>query len=167
MSGNKCIECGAELQERMEACPNCGCPVEAKIAKSIPESKVERSTDKDVTNTVKNFKFNLFAIVSMLIGVVILFIGISLSKEERDLTLYEAKQYNVESVAFGADFYTEIYGASDTIVDELNSINLGIESLSASLSSFAGIITHTVGMVIIAIGLATISISVTQLKRRD
>ena len=167
MSCNKCIECGVELQESMEACPNCGCPVDATKTKIIPESKEERSTNKDVINTEKNFKFNLFAIVSMLLGVVILFIGFSLSKEKQDLELYEAKQYNIDSVAFGADFYTEIYGASDIIVDELNSINGGVESLSESLSSFAGIITHSVGMVIIAIGLTTISISFMHLKRRD
>ena len=47
---------------------------------------------------------------------------------------YRASKNDVSYAEFGADFYTYIYGATDTIVDELNAINGGMESISRSMN---------------------------------
>lgn len=162
----KCIECGENLQEGMTECPNCGCPVDERRADVYPEWEEKHRVNENAIIAVKSFKINPFAIVSILVGVVILILGINLSKEELNVEQYYAKQYSVDYAAFGGDFYTEIYGASDTIVDELNSINGGLQSLSTSISSITGTITHVSSMIIIAIGLATISGSLLHIRKR-
>ena len=102
-----------------------------------------------------------------IIGMIILVMGIWVAKIEPEIDTYVAEQFNVDYATFGADFYTEIYGASDIIADELNAINGGIESLSASISTFANIIYFSTGMLIIAIGLGTIALSCVHIKKKD
>lgn len=84
---------------------------------------------------------------------------------------YSATEYNAESAAFGGDFYTYIYEASDIIVDELNAINKGMEtvvkaqdSINAAVTANAqatealiGTVNQAGGMIVIAIGLAILA----------
>ena len=98
-------------------------------------------------------------------GVAIIIIGITVKNKDASLDIYSAKNYNIESTKFGGDFYTEIYAASDMIVDELNDINTGIESLSQSIASSTNVIYYSTGMLIIAIGTAVVAISCNNIKR--
>lgn len=92
-------------------------------------------------------------------GIVIIVMGVKVMGETSSIGTYAAKNYDIEYLEFGADFYTEIYGATDTIVDELDDINSGVSQLSKSMSEMANVIYYPVGMVIIAIGLGVVALS--------
>ena len=148
----RCIECGAELTADVTECPDCGCPV-------VP-TKMEHMKKKEKNITIKMKQVNLSAIISLFLGVVTIMMGVKvLNNKELAIDVYSTKQYSVDSAEFGADFYTEIYRASDTIVDELNGINSGIEILSQSTSEIISIICYSAGMLIISIGICVIAIS--------
>lgn len=103
--------------------------------------------------------------MSLTIGFII--IGIIAATKKPDMKIYSAETFDVESATFGADFYTEIYQANDTIVNELNQINDGVETLSASMKSMAEVIYFAAGMIIIAIGLGMNAISCNSIKKRN
>ena len=73
----------------------------------------------------------------------------------------------VDSAKFGADFYTEIYKASDVAVDAISAVNGGIASLSTSVADFAEVVTYSAGMIIVAIGMGVIAVSVLHIKKED
>jgi hypothetical protein len=168
----KCSECGAVLTSDMLECPNCGCPVEnmqadsAAHEKNVPVQSFSTASESSVqlpTNTKK--KLSLAPCISLILGLILMLLGFKVTAREAGLPLYDAKSYNVSYAAFGADFYTEIYGATDTIVDELSDINEGIGSLSESLNTIATVINYAAGMVIIAIGLGVVSVSILHMKK--
>ena len=68
---------------------------------------------------------------------------------------------------FVADFYTEIYKASDVAVDAISAVNGGIASLSTSVADFAEVVTYSAGMIIVAIGMGVIAVSVLHIKKED
>lgn len=155
MSEIKCSECGNVITGGAVECPNCGCPiVTEKESVSVINKKQKSSA-----------KINVLAFVSMILGIVIIFMGYTVMNKDISIDTYTAKDYNVDYAAFGGDFYTEIYGASDTIVDELSDINNGIESISKSVAEFSGIIYYPIGMLIITIGIATVAMSFNHIKR--
>ena len=78
---------------------------------------------------------------------------------------YSAKHYDADYAAFGGDFYTEIYGASDMIIDELDDINGGLEIISESMETIANSIYYPIGMMIIAFGIGVIAISFNHIKK--
>lgn len=155
MNEIKCSECGNVITGGVTECPNCGCPiVTEKESKSVINEKQKSPA-----------KINVLAFVSLILGIVIIFMGYAVMTKEISIDTYTAKDYNVDYAAFGADFYTEIYGASDVIVDELSDINNGIESMSKSVAEFADIIYYPIGMMIITIGIATIAMSFNHIKK--
>ena len=154
MNDLKCKECGAELVPEAKECSVCGCPVEEHV------NKIEQIKEKQVGN-----KINVMAIVSLIIGAVIIIMGIVVMNKEVSMEEHSAGYYNADYAAFGGDFYTEIYGATDIIVDELNDINGGIEVISQSVASAANVIYYPIGMMIIAIGLSVVAISCNHLKK--
>lgn len=156
MNELKCKECGAELAAGVKECPSCGCPVE--------EVKVEYAAP--ATAQIAK-KFNVMSIISLLLGVVIIIMGFSVMNKEISIDTYNAKHYDADYAAFGGDFYTEIYGASDIIVDELNDINGGVEVLSESISALANVIYYPIGMMIIALGLGVVAVSCNHLKKEN
>ena len=110
-------------------------------------------------------KRNILPLISLAIGVVILLLGIVTAFRKADVTPYEAQRYSVSHVTFGADFYTEIYNASDTIVEELSDMNGGLAVLSASAVSAINAVYFSAGMIVIALGLGTIAVSCVFLKK--
>lgn len=156
MNELKCRECGAVLAQGEKECPSCGCPVaEVKPENAAPTKK----------HTTK--KINVMSIISMLLGVVIIIMGITVMNKEVSIDTYNAKYYDVDYVKFGGDFYTEIYKASDTIVDELNDINGGVEILSESMADIVNVIYYPTGMMIVALGLGVVAVSCNHIKKEN
>lgn len=126
--------------------------------------------------TLQNLK-KITAIVTAVIGLIVIILGATLmGKADRfsvndDNFHYTATYYSVQDASFGADFYTYMYDASDTIVDELNDINSAISTVVAAQDAVVAntaanikatmALTETVGkaggMITIAIGLAVLA----------
>lgn len=158
MSELKCKECGAVLEQGAKECPSCGCPIEETTVEYAEQTKAQAP---------KKFKVNVMSVISLLLGVVIIVMGITVMNKEVSIDTYSAKHYDADYAAFGGDFYTEIYGASDIIVDELDDINGGIEVLSESMAAAANIIYYPIGMMIIALGLGVVAVSCNHLKKEN
>lgn len=164
----KCVECGTELGESINVCPNCGCPVQ-----TVPAVDEERDTPvvdlpvEDTKLTPRNIKIDMMAVISFILGILILVIGFKVTGKKFDIGEYNASRYSVDSAKFGGDFYTEIYKASDVAVDAISAVNGGIASLSSSVASFAEVVTYSAGMIIIAIGMGVIAVSVLFLKKSN
>lgn len=121
------------------------------------------------------------AILTALIGVVVIAMGASLMKSnayhgvDGSSFRYVAEEYDISSATFGADYYTYMYRANDTMVDELNAINKALETVvkaenainnaaSANVDATDALIAAVCkvgGMVIVAIGLAILAYSAT------
>ncbi|MCD2492403.1 zinc ribbon domain-containing protein [Lacrimispora sp. NSJ-141] len=155
----RCMECGEVLSEGMSVCPKCGCPVSQPEREIKAEDRDDRSSYAANSNG-QSGKIKIMPIISLIIGVVIVILGFTVLSHKEKIEIYDAKTYNVDKAAFGGDFYTEIYGASDTIVDELSDINGGIASLSNSFVAVVNMICYGSGMIIIALGLGVISVSI-------
>lgn len=153
----KCKECGTVLAQDAKECPACGCPV-AEVIKAEPTVPKKENIAS---------KINITAIISLLLGVAIIIMGAMVINREASIDTYRAEHYKAEHAEFGADFYTYIYGASDTMVDELNDINSGVELISESMSTMANIIYYPAGMIIIAIGLGVVAMSVNHIKKEN
>ena len=158
MSEYKCTDCGAELKEGMTECPVCGCP------SAVVEEKPQKAKISPI-DILKHININ--ALISLVLGIVIIFMGVSVKNTEISIDTYNAKHFDADYVTFGGDFYTYIYEASDTIVDELSSINGGIESLSESINTMANVIYEPIGTLIIAVGLGVIAVSCNHIKKES
>ena len=156
MSEYKCTDCGAELKEGMTECPVCGCPI------AVVEEKPQKAKISPI-DILKHININ--ALISLVLGIVIIFMGVSVKNTEISIDTYNAKQFDADYASFGADFYTYIYKASDIIVDELNDINGGIESLSESMNMLANVIYKPVGTMIIAVGLGVVALACIHIKK--
>ncbi len=163
----KCPECGIELDDSVKTCPNCGCPVVADSSADKVINTPIVATALPTKSSSKSFKINLAALISLLLGVVILVIGFNLKDKQFDIDVYHASTYSVDSAKFGADFYTEIYNASDVAVDAISAVNGGIASLSGSVADFAEVITYSASMIIIAIGISIIAVSLLHIKKES
>lgn len=106
------------------------------------------------------------AIVMAALGLIAIIMGAAISGKDADTSsfVHSAGYYNADSAAFGADFYTYIYDASDTIVDALSDMNNGISEAVAAQNyqiKKAAETTEAVykagGMIVIAIGLAILA----------
>lgn len=113
------------------------------------------------------------AIATLIIAVVVVVMGISLMNTDSNFSVkktsysYDASYYDAEYAAFGADFYTYMYEATDIIVSELNDISYAISTLVEAQNSLNSAIAKSVeatnsiisnlckagGMIVIAIGL--------------
>lgn len=100
------------------------------------------------------------AIIAIGIAVIVLGAGLEDSVATKSFS-HSASYYNADGASFGGDFYTYIYGASDTIVDELYDIDKGISVLADAQSyqikkaaETTDAIYKTASMVVIAIGAA-------------
>lgn len=176
----KCVECGTELQEGMETCPKCGCIVEQnQIVESITNEaepvKTEMTQPAKMEMTVPSsqipVKTSKKKILSLGLGIVMVIMGLILATRKADLSYssesFSSGYHNVTDYSFGADFYTEIYEANNTIVDELNDIDKnvadGFTTISKGLSSTAKDTINAIylcaGMITIAFGLGTIALT--------
>lgn len=157
MNELKCKECGAALVQGATECPSCGCPIE--------EVKIECAAPTK-TQTAKK-KVNVISILPLLLGIVIIVMGITVMNKGVSIDTYSAKHYDADYAAFGGDFYTEIYGVTDMIVDELNDINSGVEVLSESMATMASVIYYSTGMIIIALDLGVVAVSCNHIKKEN
>lgn len=151
MEDKRCKECGTVLLDNVKECPNCGCPAQEEmvIAKKIKDKKY----------------IDVRFIISFILGVCIIVLGISVIKKEANIEIYEAMRYDANKLEFGADFYTEIYGATDIIVDELSDVNKGIEILSNSVIIIVKSIYYVGGMLMIAFGVGVIAMSILNMNK--
>lgn len=161
----KCVECGTELDEFVKVCPNCGCPVQTvPVVEKVNDAPVSVPATKP---TPKSFKINMMAVISLILGIVILVMGFKVADKKFEINEYNASKYSVDSAKFGADFYTEIYKASDVAVDAISAVNGGIASLSTSVADFVEVVTYSAGMIIVAIGMGVIAVSVLHIKKEE
>ena len=173
-----CIDCGEKLDSTLKVCPNCGCPVEHKNNKIVVENNEDiednnEDKNKDVLASLNeenlNNKSSILSririrtilqkinFITLIMGIAIVMIGVNVKDHKVDVEVFSATPYDVDSAKFGADFYTEIYDASDTIVDELSDINSGLDVVSNSQETMIEAIYYAAGMIIIVIGLYTIA----------
>lgn len=154
MNELKCKECGTALVQGVKECPSCGCPIEDTDFESNTVVK---------ENAIK--KFNVMPIISLIFGIVVIFMGITVKNKEISFDTYTANHYDVDHAVFGADFYTEIYEAADIIADELNDINGGVEVISESMEAVANVICYSAGMVMIALGISVAAVSCNYIRK--
>ena len=79
-----CEECGMQLPEAVQTCPNCGCPVpgEEETAEQAPQ-KVE-VTSVNLPKMGKNTKKHIiFALVAIIAVIVVFFVGNSISQNKQ------------------------------------------------------------------------------------
>ena len=120
------------------------------------------------------------AIISLALGIIVVIMGLSMLSPSASTSFsgssstYYSGSYDVRGASFGADFYTYMYDASDTIVEELNDISTaaeiitknqqgirnGIHSVMDATDSLNNTVSKTGGMIVIAIGLSILSRSV-------
>lgn len=153
MSNLVCSECGAPLSQNATVCSSCGCPVTTEAQHSIKKNSPSPS--------------NILSAVSLLLGIIILIIGISLTQKDVTIDPYHARIYDAEYTAFKGDFYTSIYGVTDTIVDELSDINGGIESLSETMVVVIEAIYYISGIMVSSLGLGVIAMSCIHISKRS
>lgn len=167
MSEVTCVECGEVLTNETTTCPKCGCPVEKK--EEVIQEKVESQEEvpqKDTTKKELSLKKKLIMpLIAIVIGVVIIIMGVNVMGKKATVSSHDAESYDAEYAAFGGDFYTEIYGATDIIVDELDSINAGTEVLSKQINAGVNAVYYASGMIMIALGLGVIAVAVTKIER--
>ena len=104
----------------------------------------------------------IISIVIIVIGIAVIILGASLKDSVSTKSFsHSASYYDADGASFGGDFYTYIYGATDTIVDELDDINKGISVLADAQSyqikkaaETTDAIYKTASMIVIAIGAA-------------
>lgn len=86
------------------------------------------------------------AVLTVILGIAIVVQGMNLMKETADHAVEDntfryyqeealAEDYDVKYASFGADFYTYMYKANDTIVDELDDINKGLVAVKNDMNS--------------------------------
>ncbi len=171
----KCKECGAVLAQNAKECPVCGCPVDVTEATPIEVKgepiaqntsvKTAKAKAVDLVKGKKSVKINFMAVISLILGVVIIVMGAKVAKMKVDVDVdtFTPKHYDADTAMFKGDFYTEIYEATDIIVDELDETNSGIASLSQAIATMsdtmANAIYYPIGMLIIALGLGVIAVS--------
>lgn len=116
------------------------------------------------------------AIVSTVFSIIIICLGISVYLSGGTSYTYEkaenvySSHYDVKGASFGADFYTYMYDASDTIVSELdkslelqNELNKNVVELKNTVGNVGNSISYdmsyALGMLIICIGISTLAFS--------
>lgn len=160
----KCMECGALLEQGAAACPKCGCPVEA--AAPVETEPAEKKKMNLNLSDLK-IKVDVTAIIALVIGIVISVMGNGVMNQSVNMLTYSAGRYSVDYCAFGADFYTEIYNASDVMVDAMSGVGNGVAAISNQLPELASAIYYCAGMLMIAIGLSTVAGALPRLLKQD
>ncbi len=99
------------------------------------------------------------SIAVAVIAIIVIILGVTLRFDASGY-YHSAGYYDAESAAFGADFYSYIYEATDIIVDELYEINQGVAEMvsaqSAALQGFEAVVKGC-RLIVIAIGLALLA----------
>lgn len=78
MSIIKCRECGNDVSDLAEACPNCGCPISYSLAesKTLMDSEDEAAKERARENTENGKRINnTFAMAAFIIGILSVFFG--------------------------------------------------------------------------------------------
>lgn len=195
MNEIKCPECGNVVPENVKECPTCGYPIEVKENENKNENPTVENTvvneesniekNKSVEKALKKFQIKnikIMPLISLVIGVIMIIIGYKVMRQTADEEAvytgasYSAGSYNVSDYTFGADFYSEIYEASNTIVDELDEINSNVadgftdvnkaaEAVTSSVNNIIDTIYYVAGMLIIVLGMGTIAVACIHIKK--
>lgn len=160
MMERKCPECGEMIPAEASVCPQCGCPLPAE--EKTAKNQYAMPADAPA---VKKQNISKSAVISLVIGILIFVMGATLMGRVPEDNVHTAGSYPVDYSAFGGDFYTEIYGAVDTMADALSDIDSGIESVSRAAQDIGTEIYTCSGMLIMAIGLMTIAVSLPKIKK--
>ena len=106
--------------------------------------------------------------MSIIMGVIMIIVGIVITTKGSDIARYSgiysnSKNFDVNDAKFGADFYTYMYGASDTIVEELDVMIDGMDemvdgmnALSRSQRDLGELIAIGFGVVVCCLGVLAI-----------
>lgn len=118
----------------------------------------------------------LLLVAAIGIGIIVMGTGICESADGKlrvDSYTFSPGKYNADYASFGGDFYTYIYGASDTIVDELDDVNTGLAAVvngqtatNGALKDLAKLLSSLIdgcGVVVIAIGMAVLAYDIPKL----
>ncbi len=77
-----CKECGHQLNDYVEVCPNCGCPIEKEVASASVDNDVlnhGKSTEAEsiVTDAAESVKtwINVLAYATLIIGIIAMIAG--------------------------------------------------------------------------------------------
>lgn len=195
MNEIKCPECGNVVPENVKECPTCGYPIEVKENENKNENLTVENTvvneesniekNKSVEKALKKFQIKnikIMPLISLVIGVIMIIIGCKVMKQTADEKSvyagdsYTAGHYNVADYTFGADFYSEIYEASNMIVDELDEINGNVasgftdvnkaaETVTSSVNNIIDTIYYVAGILIIVLGMGTIAVACIHIKK--
>ena len=100
-------------------------------------------------------------IIGILIGVVILLIGIITMSSAPEAVDYSNSYQYVRSAEFGADFYTYMYDASYSMVQQLNSMDRGLARIVDAEAKTQESVYSVGGLMMICIGLAVLAMGIT------
>lgn len=121
----------------------------------------------------RKYMKKFIAVLTVLIGVAVIVLGVNLTGKGNahsvygDTLRYSAADYSVDSVTFGADYYTYTYKANRVMVEELNDLNQAMEVLVKAGNNVQNAVAVNVratddlsktiyevgGMIVIAMGL--------------
>ncbi|MBP3339342.1 MAG: hypothetical protein J6L69_08055 [Lachnospiraceae bacterium] len=103
----------------------------------------------------------IMGVIMIIVGIVMCFMGNHL--ENFGAAFITDKKFYVDDAKFGADFYTYMYEASNTIVeeldvmtDEMNELMDGVETVSRNQTELAQIVAIGFGVVVCCLGVLAI-----------
>lgn len=107
-----CSDCGAELEEGMDICPKCGCPIENIIETEKTPQQVEVT---GVKTTKKSKKIIVIATIAVLAAAIITAIGVQTHK--KNVAAKAVAEAQKQSEEYGTNLnmaaYSMLSGASD------------------------------------------------------
>ena len=144
------------------------------------ESQAETSEmqEKSISNAAHKRDIDIRFIASIVLGIGIILLGVMLITKPVEAnsiyfpSSYYAGNYSATRYTFGADFYTEIYGTSCDVVDELNDINSNLADGLSDISRNIALVTacaikavfFSSGIITISIGIGVIALALTKKK---
>lgn len=146
-------------------CPGCGKTI-SNMAKECPECGYSFENENVISEkSRKAKKVYVPSVIALIIGICIIALGVTVYDEKVGISTHSSKYNSVLSYSFGADFYTEMYNASSTMVSELNDIDSGLAVATSGIQNLGYIIYKSVGMLIIVLGLGVVAIAIINIQK--
>ena len=107
-----CLDCGAELEEGMESCPKCGCPIENDATSEVMPQQVEVTGVKVSKKSKKLIMIGIIAVIAVAISAAV---GVQVHK--KNMAAKAAAEAQKQSEEYGGNLslaaYSMLSGASD------------------------------------------------------